>query len=146
MRDRPARVLSIGQTGVPQGLGGGRIDWSFAKESAEVLAQLRRRDFEHVLAGRTIQDQPIWPVIRRVKAIRQRQKWSLIAPMLSRAEEIMARSLGVVRIFDSMPDSEAILELVAGSIVVDRLLMEEAMNPNEPHRQARPGLLQPQAV
>lgn len=141
--DRPARILNIGQTGVPAELGGGLVDWSFAHGAAQVLAQMRQERFDHVLAGRTVAQQPVWPLIRRMKSVRRKQKWSLVAPLASHAEEVMARSLGVVRIFDSPPDLEAILELVAGSIEVEQMLMEDAMDPKERRLGIRN--LQPQA-
>lgn len=119
LKERPARILSVGSTGLSDDLGGGRIEWSFARAAAEVKAELRHGLFDHIVSSKHLDGRPVWPTVRWIRTVRIAQKWSLVSHTLSESEEALARSLGVTRIFASTPDLEAILELAADAMKIE---------------------------
>ena len=83
-----------------------------AATAAETLEHLRRARPDLLLVARDVPDMCVWTLIRRVRACWPWQRWALACgPELSDADEILARSLGAVGVFDGIRSNEKIHDL-----------------------------------
>lgn len=75
------------------------------------LAALRVLDFDLLVTGSRVGDEPVWRHVAKVRTVRPRLRWMLVSPDLSPVDEVMARSLGATWVFGSMPSPYEWVEL-----------------------------------
>lgn len=80
------------------------------KKALELLRMLR---FDLLVTGDRLPDMPVGHLIRRVRAAWPWQKWAMVGARISTQDEIVARTLGAVAVFDAPPDWEALGSLAA---------------------------------
>src|SRR5687767_6010974 len=111
------QLLSVLAVCVPELAGDGdeRLQVWSVDSATGALAVLRTIGVGLLVAGtRVPPDGAPWAMIRRVRGACPWQKWALVAPQLCEADEVVARTLGVARIFDAVPTADDLLRL-AGS-------------------------------
>lgn len=74
----------------------------------EALLALRDAPIDLLLTTRRVDGAPVWPLAEKVRRLRPKVRWWLIARGLGPDEEIVARTLGVTRIVSAAPRLEAI--------------------------------------
>lgn len=89
------------------------LDYCTVRSGRRAIDMLRILSFDVTLVGTRIPDINCWDLIRRIRAGWAWQKWALVASDLTQEQEITARSFGSVKIFDSMPAADEILQLAA---------------------------------
>ena len=83
-----------------------------APTAAKTLGQLRRTRPDLLLIGCNVPDMPCWTLIRRVRACCPWQRWALACGAeLSDPEEMLARSLGAVGVFEGINTNEKLCGL-----------------------------------
>jgi DNA-binding NarL/FixJ family response regulator len=102
-------LLAVGMRTLPEETRG--IDLRSAETAREVIAMMRLVDFDLLLAGPAIPDMNVWSMIRRIRSVHSDQKWVLVNENLTPTDEIQARTLGVLAIFDTTPDCLRLCEL-----------------------------------
>jgi hypothetical protein len=80
------------------------------KKALELLRMLR---FDLLVTGNRLPDMPISQLIRRVRVAWPWQKWAMVGSMISAHDEIAARTLGALAVFDAPPDWDALVSLAA---------------------------------
>jgi hypothetical protein len=78
-----------------------RVSVTDTATARETMAALRLMQFDLMVTQTALQGEPVWELARKVRAMRPRMRWMLLAPDLTAREETQARSLGVTRIVDS---------------------------------------------
>src|SRR5688572_17005400 len=94
-------LLAVGLAEWPAG--SETVDVRVAGTARETLAIMRLANVDLLLAGTRIPDMSIWAMIRRVRASRPGQRWAMVGADVTVTDEIQARSLGVVAMFDATP-------------------------------------------
>jgi len=110
----PLSLLAVGMQSLPEE--SREIDVRVAGSAKETIAMMRLFDFDLLLAGNLIPDMSVWSMIRRIRSVHSDQRWALVSDNLSPADEIQARGLGVLAIFDTTPDCIRLCQL-AGSLL-----------------------------
>ncbi len=64
------------------------------------LAALRVMQFDLMLTQTAVAGEPVWTLAAKVRAMRPRVRWILVASTLNPRDEITARSLGVIAILE----------------------------------------------
>jgi hypothetical protein len=77
-----------------------RVSVTDVATSRETMAALRLMQFDLMVTQTALNGEPIWDLARKVRALRPRLRWMLLAPELTAMEETRARSLGVTCIID----------------------------------------------
>jgi hypothetical protein len=72
---------------------------------------LRMLSFDLVLVGMRIPDLGTWDFVRRLRTGWAWQKWALIGGAITEQQEITARMFGPLKIYDTVPSSDELLEL-----------------------------------
>jgi CheY-like chemotaxis protein len=80
------------------------------KKALELLRMLR---FDLLVTGDQLPDMPVSQLIRRVRAAWPWQKWAMVGSMISPQDEISARTLGAMAVFDAPPDWEVLGSMAA---------------------------------
>jgi DNA-binding NarL/FixJ family response regulator len=76
-----------------------------AKKALELLRMLR---FDLLVTGDRLPDMPVGQFIRRVRVAWPWQKWAMVGSVLSARDEIAARTLGAMAVFDAPADWDAL--------------------------------------
>lgn len=84
-----------------------------AESAAAALRLVRSLDADLLVTGMHLPDASPWQMVRRLRLARPWQKWALAAGALSDAQEIEARSLGVIAILGETPTVESLLMLAS---------------------------------
>jgi CheY-like chemotaxis protein len=82
------------------------------KKALELLRMLR---FDLLVTGDRLPDMPVGQLIRRVRVAWPWQKWAMVGSVLTAQDEIAARSLGAMAVFDAPPDWDAIGSLASAA-------------------------------
>jgi hypothetical protein len=82
------------------------------KKALELLRMLR---FDLLVTGDHLPDMPVGQLIRRVRVAWPWQKWAMVGSELTAQDEIAARSLGAMAVFDAPPDWDAISSLASAA-------------------------------
>lgn len=106
-------VLSVALDDVPEQMGAAAF--TSARSARQAIELLRLLRFDLVVVGLRTPDVAAWQFVERMRSGWPGQKWALVAGMLRASEELKARSLGALVVFDEPPDWLAIGE-VARSI------------------------------
>jgi hypothetical protein len=80
------------------------------KKAMELLRMLR---FDLLVTGDRLPDMPVSQFIRRVRIAWPWQKWAMVGSVITTQDEIAARTLGAIAVFDAPPDWEALGSLAA---------------------------------
>ena len=80
------------------------------KKALELMRMLR---FDLLVTGDRLPDMPVGHLIRRVRAAWPWQKWAMVGASITTQDEIVARTLGALAVFDAPPDWESIGSLAA---------------------------------
>lgn len=67
--------------------------------------------FDLLVTGDRLPDMPIGQFLRRVRVAWPWQKWALVGSSITTQDEIAARSLGAMAVFDAPPDWEVLSSL-----------------------------------
>jgi DNA-binding response OmpR family regulator len=102
--EQAARTLE--PTVEPTGVSFFRAD--SGKKALELLRMLR---FDLLVTGDRLPDMPVTHLIRRVRIAWPWQKWAMVGAALTTEDEIAARTLGAMAVFDAPPDWDAISSL-----------------------------------
>ena len=90
----------------------GSVSAEFALSKADsgrrALSALRLLPFDLVVTGLQLPDMTPWEFIAAMRARWPRQRWALLAPQLDPADEIWARTLGVLAILETPGDVAAV--------------------------------------
>jgi hypothetical protein len=78
------------------------------KKALELLRMLR---FDLLVTGDRLPDMPIGHFLRRVRVAWPWQKWAMVGSSLTTQDEIAARTLGAMAVFDAPPDWEVLSSL-----------------------------------
>jgi CheY-like chemotaxis protein len=98
------------------------ISFFHADSGKKALELLRMLHFDLLVTGDHLPDMPVSHLIRRVRAAWPWQKWAMVGSSLTTQDEIVARTLGAVAVFDAPPDWDALgllAEAAAGTAVAD---------------------------
>jgi len=88
------------------------IELSTALSARQALVHLRRMRCDLLLAGNQLPDMSVWTLVSRLRASWPQLRWALVCTAtLSAQEEIRARSLGAMMLFDTVPDGARLHEL-----------------------------------
>ncbi len=90
-----------------------RLRLCSAESGAAALRLVRCLDADLLVTGMHLLDASPWQMIRWLRIARPWQKWALAADELTDAQEIEARSLGVVAILGATPTFESLLMLAS---------------------------------
>jgi len=110
-RECEASVLVIGQ--VPSALEHGQVDLMTADTGGRAIELLRMLKFDLVVIGQQLADMPVWNLVQRIRLAMPGQKWAFVGKEIGPREEVLARSLGVVGVFDSEADWSELLHVAA---------------------------------
>jgi hypothetical protein len=127
------QLLSVLAVCVPELAGDGdeRLQVWSVDSATGALAVLRTIGVGLLVAGtRVPPDGAPWAMIRRVRGACPWQKWALVAPQLCEADEVVARTLGVARIFDAVPTADDLLRLAGSTGNGPRHTLETLSLPN----------------
>ena len=80
----------------------------------DALLALRGAPIDLMLTTRVVDGGPIWGLAGKVRVLRPKLAWWLVAGGIGADDEILARTLGVTRIVRSVPSLAAIRLAVAG--------------------------------
>jgi hypothetical protein len=78
------------------------------KKALELLRMLR---FDLLVTGDRLPDMPIGHFLRRVRVAWPWQKWAMVGSSITAEDEIAARALGAMAVFDAPPDWEVLSSL-----------------------------------
>jgi DNA-binding response OmpR family regulator len=106
-----ASVLVIGQ--VPSALEHGQVDLMTADTGGRAIELLRMLKFDLVVIGQQLADMPVWNLVQRIRLAMPGQKWAFVGKEIGPREEVLARSLGVIGVFDSEADWSELLHVAA---------------------------------
>jgi DNA-binding NarL/FixJ family response regulator len=81
---------------------------SSARQAIDLLRMLR---FDLLITGKHLPDMPVFNFVSKVKSAWPWQKWALVSSDLTSQEEVIVRTLGVLRIFDQDIENEALVRL-----------------------------------
>jgi hypothetical protein len=101
-QERETSVLVIGE--LSPAIGHPQVDLMTADTGGRAIELLRMLKFDLVVVGERLADMPVWNLVQRIRMTMPGQKWALVARNLGPREEVMARSLGVVGVFDADQD------------------------------------------
>ena len=89
------------------------VDVKTARSGQEALRLIRGSECDLLLAGDRLPDMSVWTLAARVRAGRPGQRWALVRTTLTvdDSDEIQARSLGALLVFDRVPDGARLHEL-----------------------------------
>ena len=87
------------------------LDFCTVRSGRRAIEMLRMLSFDLVIVGMKIPDINTWDFVRRMRTGWSWQKWSLVGGVLTPEQEITARSFGSIRIFETLPASDAILQM-----------------------------------
>jgi DNA-binding response OmpR family regulator len=106
-------ALGTGDAELPPTLGRVESDASFfhAESGAKALELMRVLRFDLLVTGDSLPDMTVNQLVRRVRAAWPWQKWALVANDISPQDEIAARSLGAMAVFDAPTDWRMLAEL-----------------------------------
>jgi len=104
-----ASVLVIGQ--FPSALEHGQVDLITADTGGRAIELLRMLKFDLVVIGQQLADMPVWNLVQRMRLAMPGQKWAFVGKEIAPREEVMARSLGVVGVFDAEADWSELLHV-----------------------------------
>jgi DNA-binding response OmpR family regulator len=107
-----ASILVIGTDVAPEHkeLAGEVMTADTGRRAIELLRMLK---FDLVVISHPLPDMPAWNLIQRVRMTMPWQKWALVGREISQRDELTARSLGVVGVFDQDSDWPEILHVAA---------------------------------
>jgi hypothetical protein len=74
----------------------------------EALLALRASPIDLLVTTRRVEGQTVWALAEKVRRVRPKLKWWLIARGIVPDEEVIARTLGVSRILSAAPRLETI--------------------------------------
>jgi len=83
-----------------------------ACSASETLRLVRMFEFDLLLAGLEHQDVEPWALLASVRHEHRGQKWAMFSSAISDAQEVRARALGAVGVFDALPPTRVLLELI----------------------------------
>ena len=106
-----ASVLLIGD--VPPGFQHPQVDLMTAETGGRAIELLRMLKFDLVVIGQKLADMPVWNLVQRMRMAMPNQKWAFVGRGIGTREEVMARSLGVVGVFDADADWSELLHVAA---------------------------------
>jgi hypothetical protein len=86
------------------------------KKALELLRMLR---FDLLVTGDRLPDMPVSHLIGRVRAAWPWQKWAMVGASITTQDEIVARTLGAVAVFDAPPDWDALGALAVAALNSD---------------------------
>jgi DNA-binding response OmpR family regulator len=108
-----ASVLLIGQM-QPSSVNA-QVDLITADTGGRAIELLRMLKFDLIVIGQKLTDMPVWNLVQRIRMTMPGQKWAFVGRDIDQREEVMARSLGVVGVFDAESDWNELL------LVADRI-------------------------
>jgi hypothetical protein len=100
--------------------GAGEVDVTDVDSVAAVLSAVRLMQFDLLLTSSTIAGLAVWPLAQKVRRVRPKLRWWLVARGLSDDQEVLARTLGVTRILESAPTGELIRAALSRGPVLSR--------------------------
>lgn len=106
-----ASVLVIG--GFPSSMEHPQVDLVTADTGVRAIELLRMLKFDLVVIGQQLADMPVWNLVKRIRMTLPRQKWAFVGRDIGQREEVMARSMGVVGVFDADADWSELLHVAA---------------------------------
>ena len=92
------------------------LDFCSVGSGRRAVEMLRLLSFDLVMVGLRLPDVTVWDFVRRVRTAWAWQKWALVAgPLgpLTEQQEVSARMLGAVAIYDDMPPGEQVAAIAA---------------------------------
>ncbi len=104
-----ASVLVIGQ--VPSTIGHGQVDLVTADTGGRAIELFRMLKFDLVIVNQQLADMPVWNLVQRMRLVMPGQKWAFVGREIGPREEVMARSLGVIGVFDAEADWSELLHV-----------------------------------
>jgi len=89
----------------------GGVSFFHADSGKKALELLRMLRFDLLVTGDRLPDMPIGHFLRRVRVAWPWQKWAMVGSSITTQDEIAARTLGAMAVFDAPPDWEVISSL-----------------------------------
>jgi len=107
-----ASILVIGADAMPQNeeFAGEVMTADTGRRAIELLRMLK---FDLVVISHPLPDMPAWNLNQRIRMTMPWQKWALVGSEISQRDELMARSLGVVGMFDRDLDWPEVMHVAA---------------------------------
>jgi DNA-binding response OmpR family regulator len=97
------------------------LNFCCVRSGRRAIDMLRMLSFDLVVTGMRLPDIDTWDFVRRIRAGWAWQKWALIGHDITEQQEITARMFGSLKIFDSMPSSDELINITAA--VRDRAVL-----------------------
>jgi hypothetical protein len=106
------------------------VDLHKAWSGREAICRMRMLEWDLVLAGERLPDMSVWQFVARVRAACSGQRWALVCTSphsspISAPDEVRARSMGALTVFDAVPDCAQLYE-VARSLLRTKRRRAEA--------------------
>lgn len=101
-----SQVISVLAVNCPLGGTTGEIDVTHVDCPVAALQAVRAARFDLLLSSARVGGEIIWPLAQKLRRLRPKLHWWLVADVLEHHDEIRARSLGVNRIIPMVPTVE----------------------------------------
>jgi DNA-binding response OmpR family regulator len=89
------------------------LNFCCVRSGRRAIDMLRMLSFDLVVTGMRLPDYDTWDFIRRIRAGWSWQKWALIGKDITEQQEITARMFGSLKIFDTMPSSDELINMTS---------------------------------
>jgi len=104
---RHRELLTLLTVGLPEPLApASHIDATEAATGRQAIAALRMMRFDLLLVGHQMSDMDVWSLMGRVRMGWPSQPWALVSERDGAAEEVRARALGALCVFNRTPESD----------------------------------------
>jgi hypothetical protein len=99
----------------------GELDVTNVDSAATALAAVRIMQFDLLLTTTGVAGAAVWPLAEKIRRVRPKLHWWLVATRCHKDEEVLARTLGVTRILDTVPTAELIRSALSKPSPVRRI-------------------------
>jgi hypothetical protein len=103
----------IDATGTGPTVGAAGASFFHADSGKKAMELLRMLRFDLLVTGDRLPDMPMEHFIRRVRMAWPWQKWAMVGSAITPPDEIAARTLGAMAVFDAPPDWDVLSSLAA---------------------------------
>jgi len=89
------------------------LNFCCVRSGRRAIDMLRMLSFDLVVTGMRLPDIDTWDFVRRIRAGWAWQKWALIGNDITEQQEITARMFGSLKIFETMPSSDELINMTS---------------------------------
>jgi hypothetical protein len=86
----------------------GEVQMTHVDSTRAALNAVRLGAFDLLLTGNTVDAGPVWPLMQKLRMVRPKLQWWLVAHGVDPSDERLARTLGMARLLATRPTLEQI--------------------------------------